>query len=300
MSAAWSVYITVIVLLNIAAMVWLLWWTRRRSGDSTVTGAETTDHVWDGDLREYNNPLPRWWLWLFILTVVFSLGYLWLYPGLGNYPGSLRWTSVNEHEREQKAAEAEVQRQLAPFATMSVAELRTHPEALVIGRNLFADRCIACHGADARGAAGFPNLTDGDWLWGGSPEAIETTISQGRTGVMIGWRQVLGSDAALEDLLAYVLSLSGRKAAAGSIENGKVFFMTNCVACHGPDGKGSQIVGAPNLTDQIWLHGGSIKSVRDVIANGRTGQMPAWAATLDPERVRLLTAYVLSLHDDAK
>ncbi|MFT3905116.1 MAG: cytochrome-c oxidase, cbb3-type subunit III [Steroidobacteraceae bacterium] len=297
MSPAWSTYIVVIVLLNILAVCWLLWWTRRHPGEHSGTTTETTGHVWDGDLQEYNNPLPRWWLWLFILTVVFGLIYLCLYPGLGNYAGALHWSSAGQHEQEQQLSAAEVERQLAPYARLSVAQLRARPEALAIGRNLFADHCIACHGADAHGAPGFPNLTDSDWLWGGTPEAIETTITQGRTGVMIGWHAVLGSDAALEDVLAYVLSLSGRKTAAGDVTNGKAFFMTNCVACHGADGKGNQIVGAPNLTDQVWLHGGSIKTIRDVIANGRTGQMPAWAGTLDAERIRLLSAYVLSLHD---
>jgi cytochrome c oxidase cbb3-type subunit 3 len=253
--------------------------------------------VWDGDLRELNNPLPRWWLWLFIITIVFALGYLVLYPGLGSYRGTLGWTSISQHEAEQRESEARAQQILAKFAGKSVAELQHDKAALAVGRNLFNDNCILCHGSDARGAAGFPNLTDKDWLWGGGAETIETTITGGRTGVMIGWKDALGGATGVEDMVAYVLSLSGRSVPAGDAANGKRLFMTNCIACHGEDGRGNLLVGAPNLTDHTWLHGGSVETIRDVIANGRTGQMPAQLDRLGAERIRLLAAYVLSLGD---
>ena len=295
MSPALSIFIVVITALNIVGALWLLWGMRKRHGEETPAGADTTGHVWDGDLRELNNPLPRWWLWLFIITVIFSLGYLALYPGLGNFRGALNWSSVSQHEAQQQLAEAQAQQILGRFAGKAIDELRTDPAALAVGRNLFDDNCTLCHGSDARGAAGFPNLTDKDWLWGGSPQTIETTISAGRTGVMIGWQATLGGDAGVEDMLAYVLSLSGRSVPAGDVAHGKKLFMTNCVACHGEDGRGNSSLGAPNLTDAVWLHGGSINAIRDVIANGRQGQMPAQAERLGTDRIRLLAAYVLSL-----
>jgi cytochrome c oxidase cbb3-type subunit 3 len=297
MSAALTVFIVALTALNILGALWLLWWTRRRRTNEPAASAETTGHVWDGDLRELNNPLPRWWLWLFIITIVFALGYLVLYPGLGSYRGTLGWTSISQHEAEQRESEARAQQLLAKFAGKSVTELQHDKAALAVGRNLFNDNCILCHGSDARGAAGFPNLTDKDWLWGGGAETIEATITGGRTGVMIGWKDALGGSSGVEDMVAYVLSLSGRSVPAGDAANGKRLFMTNCIGCHGEDGRGNLLVGAPNLTDNIWLHGGSVETIRDVIANGRTGQMPAQLDRLGAERIRLLAAYVLSLGD---
>jgi cytochrome c oxidase cbb3-type subunit III len=299
MSSGISIYIIVLTALNIIGAMWVLWWMRKRRGDETRAGADTTGHVWDGDLREYNNPLPRWWLWLFILTTVFSLGYMVLYPGWGTWRGTLNWTSIAQHEAQQQVAEAQAQQILAPFASQSIEQLRSNPAALAVGRNLYDDNCTLCHGSDARGAMGFPNLTDKDWLWGGAPDAIETTIAAGRTGVMIGWRDALGGDGGVEDTVAYVLSLSGRSVPAGNIANGKQFYTTNCIACHGEDGRGNPLLGAPNLTDQVWLYGGSVNTIRDVIANGRQGQMPAQSERLGADRIRLLAAYVLRLGDGA-
>ena len=294
MSPAASLFVTIVTLANIFGVVWLLWWARRRRGETAETAAETTGHVWDEDLRELNNPLPRWWLGLFLLTVVFGLVYLLLYPGLGNFPGLKGWTQIEQHRRQTERAEAVLAKTFAPFEGRSVVELASDADALRIGRNLFLNNCATCHGSDARGAPGFPNLTDADWLWGGAPETIYESIANGRTGVMMPWREVLG-DAGVEDMVAYVLSLSGRKLPAGDVARGKQKFAEICAACHGPDARGNPLVGAPNLTDNTWLHGGSVAAVRETIANGRQGQMPAHLDLLGEARVKLLAAYVLSL-----
>jgi cytochrome c oxidase cbb3-type subunit 3 len=294
MTAAQSAFVIILTVLNIAGACWLMLAMRRRRSGDAAPGAETTGHVWDGDLAEYNNPLPRWWLWLFFISVGFSVVYLVLYPGLGNFAGRLGWTSAGQHAELQRASEAQAALLMERFAGKSVAQLRNDPEALKIGRNLFANNCAICHGADAHGNPGFPNLTDADWLYGGSPEQVETTISGGRNGVMIAWQDALGSDG-VENVLAYVLSLSGREVPAGDAAAGAKIFATNCVACHGADAKGNQLLGAPNLTDQVWLYGGSVDAVRDSIAKGRQGHMPAQLVRLGPQRVKLLAAYVLSL-----
>ncbi len=294
MSSGISFYIIVLTALNIVGAVALLWWTRRRHGEAEQPGAETTGHVWDGDLREYNNPLPRWWLWLFLITVAFGLGYLALYPGLGSYAGTLGWTSTGQHAAQAAAAEQQAQRTLARFEGRSIEELAQDPAAHAVGRNLFANNCAVCHGADGRGALHFPNLADADWKWGGDPATVEASIGGGRTGVMAAWKDVLDARA-VDDVLAYVLSLSGRTAAGGNAAQGKEQFAIYCVACHGESGQGNPLLGAPNLTDNIWLHGGSPEQVRAVILNGRTGVMPAQEARLGAARVRLLAAYVLGL-----
>jgi len=289
-----SAFVIILTSLNIIGAAWLMLSMRRRRGGEPGPSAETTGHVWDGDLGELNNPLPRWWLWLFFISVGFALAYLALYPGLGSYKGWLGWTSINQHEAQQRASEAEAQQVLARFAGKPVAELRHDPAALAVGRNLFANQCAGCHGSDGRGNPGFPNLTDQDWLYGGSPEQVEATIAGGRAGVMIAWRDILGARG-VEDVTAYVLSLSGRALPSGKVASGAALFAANCAACHGADGRGNQALGAPNLTDQVWLYGGSVEAVRTSIAAGRQGQMPAQLERLGPQRVKLLAAYVLSL-----
>ncbi|HEY0340140.1 MAG TPA: cytochrome-c oxidase, cbb3-type subunit III, partial [Steroidobacteraceae bacterium] len=261
----------------------------------TAGTTETTGHVWDEDLRELNNPLPRWWLWLFVLTVVFGLGYLVVYPGLGNYGGTAGWTSQKQFQDQSASAERVLARTLAPFEHQSVTALAINADAVRVGRNLFMNNCATCHGSDAHGAPGFPNLTDKDWLWGGKPDDIVATIAHGRTSAMPAWYDVLGGDTGVEDVLAYVMSLSGRHVPAGDVENGRAKFAAICTACHGPDGRGNQMLGAPNLTDQIWLNGGALTTVRETIAHGRQAQMPAQLERLGETRVRLLAAYVISL-----
>jgi len=290
-----SFLVAAVTLLTIAASLWLLWRTSKHHGDATPVG-ETTGHVWDEDLRELNNPLPRWWLWLFVLTALFGLVYLALYPGLGNYAGAKHWSALAQYREQSAQAEALLKQTFAPFEKASVTELVHNPAALRIGRNLFVNNCAACHGSDARGAPGFPNLTDRDWLWGGSPETVLESIRNGRTAVMMAWGPVLGVGAT-EDVLAYVLSLSGRKVPAGNVEEGKQKFAQICSACHGADGRGNPQIGAPNLTDNIWLYGGSVEAVRKTISGGRQGQMPSHLERLGETRTKILAAYVLSLGD---
>lgn len=293
MSPAVSIFIIVLTVLNTVAAVWLLVWMRKRRGEAERT-SDTTGHVWDGDLREYNNPLPRWWLWLFVLSVVFAVVYVALYPGLGNVRGVLGWSQVKEWQQMQAQQERQAQTILARFAERDPLELAADPAAVAIGRNLFANNCAACHGSDGRGATGFPNLTDADWLWGGDAEMVRTSIAQGRMGIMAPWQEVLG-DQGVGDVTAYVMTLSGRKASAGDAAVGAAHFATYCAACHGADGRGNMAVGAPNLTDGIWLHGGSEARIRETIAFGRQNNMPAQESRLGDTRIRLLAAYVLSL-----
>ena len=293
MTTGQSLFIIVLTVANIAGCIWLLWWTRRSPGEGATT-EHTTGHVWDEDLRELNNPLPRWWLWLFIITVVFGVVYFVLYPGLGTYKGTLNWTSRAEHETQSRLNAERIEKTLAPFSARNVAELAADPAALNIGRNLFLNNCATCHGSDGGGAPGFPNLGDKDWLWGGEPDTVLASIAQGRNGIMPPWGEVLGARG-VEDMLSYVMTLSGRKLEAGDARAGAAKYAELCAACHGPDGKGNAALGAPNLTDGIWLHGGSLGAVRDSIEKGRMGAMPMHVERLGETRVKLLAAYVLAL-----
>ena len=293
MTTGQSLFIIILTVVNIAGCIWLLWWTRRSPGEGSTT-EHTTGHVWDEDLTELNNPLPRWWLWLFVITVIFGVAYFVLYPGLGTWRGTLGWSSHAEHAADAKLNAARIEKTLAPYAVRTVVELESDNAALNIGRNLFLNNCATCHGSDGGGAPGFPNLTDKDWLWGGDPDTVLATISNGRVGVMPPWGEALGSSG-VENVLAYVMSLSGRKLEAGDVGAGKQKFAELCAACHGPDGHGNPVMGAPNLTDSTWLHGGSLGAVRETIEKGRTGTMPAHVARLGETRVKLLAAYVLSL-----
>jgi cytochrome c oxidase cbb3-type subunit 3 len=293
MSPAVSAFIVILTVLNTVAAVWLLVWMRKRRGETGHT-TDTTGHVWDGDLREYNNPLPRWWLWLFVLSVVFAVVYVVLYPGLGNFRGTLGWSQVGQWEQMQARQEAQAQAILSRFTDRDPLDLAGDPAAIAIGRNLFANNCAACHGSDGRGSTGFPNLTDADWLWGGDPESIRISVAQGRMGIMAPWQEVLG-DQGVADVTAHVMTLSGRKASVGDAATGQVQYAMFCVACHGEDGRGNPAVGGANLTDGIWLHGGSETRIRETIALGRQNNMPAQEARLGDTRTRLLAAYVISL-----
>ena len=288
MTSFWSIFIIVIVVGNIVGSAWILFANSRKS-----SGEETTGHVWDEDLTEYNKPLPLWWVGLFVATIVFGIGYLIVYPGLGAYAGVVSWTSAKEHDRDVAAADAKSAELFAAFRDRKVADLGNDPKALAIGHNVFANNCIGCHGSAARGGPGFPNLTDDDWLFGGDADTVVATITNGRTGVMPPWGPVLG-DAGVESVANYVLALSGQKNDATQAEAGKAQFMTMCIACHGPDGKGNTVVGAPNLTDGVWLYGGDLASIEATVRSGRNGQMPAWGKTLGPDRVRLVAAWVLA------
>ena len=298
-SGGWSIFIAVGTVVSLIACLVLLAIAARRRVASDAVDDNTTGHVWDEDLRELNNPLPRWWMWLFIITVLFSFIYLALYPGLGSVDGSLKWTSANQYETEQAKARTAMAPLYARFAGMNEAEMARDSQAMGIGERLFITNCATCHGSDARGSKGFPNLTDNDWLWGGSLAAIQQTITEGRTGVMPPMAAAIGSGEDVRNVAHYVLSLSGSPHDNISAQLGRSKFGA-CAACHGVDGKGNHALGAPNLTDKIWLHGWGEPTIVAMINGGKTNMMPAHAGRLSPEQIRVLAAYVWNLSQGSK
>ena len=263
-------------------------------GLGLAAGEPQTTHTWDEDLTEYNNPLPRWWMWLFWITIVFGFVYLALYPGLGSYAGIWKWTQVGQLEQESARHEAQFGPIYDRYAKMEVAALVQEPAALAIGQKLFLNNCAQCHASDGAGSRGFPNLTDRDWQWGGTPVAIKTTIAEGRMGVMPPFGPALGEQGA-KDVAHYVMSLSGMANDSIRRARGKPLFAQNCVACHGAEGKGNLLLGAPNLTDRTWLYSAAEAVIIETVIKGRTNQMPAHKDLLGEARIHLLTAYVLSL-----
>lgn len=294
MSDFWSWFIIAIVVLNLVGCVWLLWYTSKQRNSSLPTG-ETTGHVWDGNITEYNKPLPRWWINLFYLTIAFTIGYFVVYPGFGKAEGTFGWSSQKQHDAEKAKADAAFAERYAQFATMPVAEIAQSPEALAVGRNLFANNCAQCHGSDARGARGFPNLTDTAWQWGKDEVNLLTTITHGRMGVMPALGAAIGDDAAVTAVATYVQSLSGASVDPALASVGRAKFDLVCAACHGTNGKGNQALGAPDLTDADWIYAPDLATIREGIIKGRNGQMPAFEPVLGAERVRLVAAYVHSL-----
>ncbi len=291
----WNLYVIVIVLGSILACAVLL----VVQGKATFTPGKTMGHVWDENLEEYNNPMPKWWSWMFIITVVFALGYLALYPGLGNYKGALGWTAVGQHKAEVEKMDATVKPLFDKYLAMDVKAVAADKQAMEMGKRLYLTYCMQCHGADARGAKGFPNLTDADWLYGGEPDQIKQTIAAGRMGMMPPHAH-LGADP-IKDVANYVRSLSGLPNDSVRTAKGKdVFASAGCSGCHGPDGKGMQALGAPNLTDKVWLYGSSEATIIETVTNGRQNRMPAWEEFLGDAKVHLLSAYVLSLGQSAK
>jgi cytochrome c oxidase cbb3-type subunit 3 len=286
----WNLYVVAIVLGSILFCVVLL----VVQGKATFTPGKTMGHVWDETLEEYNNPMPKWWSWMFIITVIFAFVYLALYPGLGNFKGMLGWTSAGQHTAEVKKMDDTVKPLFDKFMAMDLKAVAADKQAMEMGKRLYLTYCMQCHGADARGAKGFPNLTDSDWLYGGEPEQIKETISNGRMGVMPPHAQ-LGGDT-IKDVANFVRSLSGLPNDATRAAKGKeAFTSAGCVGCHGPEGKGMHAIGAPNLTDKVWLYGSSEAVITETITNGRQNQMPAWKEFLGDAKVHLLSAYVLSL-----
>ena len=291
---AWGIYIAVITIASIVACGVLLksMSTKRKASAEPV---DTTGHTWDGDLTEWDNPLPRWWAWLFYITIVFGLVYLAFYPGLGAYQGALGWSSDGQY-REETAAAAQAYKPIFDrYVQQDVATIAADPEARQIGQRLFLNHCAQCHGSDAGGSRGFPSLRDRDWLYGGDPEAIRTSIARGRDGTMPSMAKALGSADDLRDVAQYVLKLSGRTSDGLRAYRGKLKFDASCAACHGADGKGNRQIGAPNLTDEVWLHGSSEAAIIDTIGKGRTNRMPAHEPFLDAAKIHLLTAYVYGL-----
>jgi cytochrome c oxidase cbb3-type subunit III len=303
-SGFWGAYVAILTLVSIVACAALLY----LMGKMRVTpakkspaseGVGTTGHVWDEDLAEYNNPLPRWWMWLFYITIAFGLVYLVLYPGLGQMPGLLGWSSASAYAKEREEVDAKMRPVYQKYLAMDLKVVAADPLAQAMGERLFLNNCAQCHGSDAGGAKGFPNLRDGDWLYGGDPEVIKESITNGRNGIMPPLGAVLGGDG-VKNVANYVRSLSGLPHDKLRAELGKPQFMQICAACHGADGKGNQQLGAPNLTDQIWLYGGSEATITETINKGRgqasaVTRMPAHKDLLDPGKIQLLAAYVWGL-----
>ena len=293
-STGWSLFISIVTLLSIAFCVWLALVLARGHAPGAQVG--TTGHRWDETLEEYNNPLPRWWLWLFIITCVFALAYLAMYPGLGTWQGTLGWSQKSQYEREVARADEVVAPLFAKYLALDIPAVAADPQAREIGERLYLTYCVQCHGSNARGSRGFPNLADRDWQWGGDPETVKTTITGGRQGVMPPMGAAVGSADEVENLANYVLSLSGSGHDATRAALGKPkFTAAGCTACHGDEARGNPALGAPNLTDKTWLYGGGIATIIEGINKGRSNQMPAFGEMLGAGKVHLLAAYVWGL-----
>ena len=291
MHSGWAIFIAVVTVLSLVACLALLIIASRRR---VMSEDNTTGHVWDVDLVEMNNPLPRWWMWLFVMTIVFAAIYLAFYPGLGSYPGLLKWTSVGQYEAEQAKARETMSAVYAKYTPLPAEALAQDAQAMGIGERLFLNNCAQCHGSNGRGSKGFPNLTDNDWLYGGTHDTIKTTLINGRSGNMPPMAAAVGSAEDVRNVSNYVLSLSGAAHNAAAAELGKTKFAV-CAACHGAEGKGNQALGAPNLSDKIWLHGSGEEAIVQIIANGKVNVMPAQSSRLTPEQIHVLGAYVWSL-----
>ena len=291
MSEFWNWWIILITVVNIIGC-WVLLVVTRKMKDADSED-ETTGHIYDG-IQEYNNPLPKWWLNMFYITLVFSVGYLILYPGLGKFAGTLGWTQEGQHAKEVEEAKKTYAPLFAKYAATPIVELAKIKQATEMGKRIFVNTCFGCHGSDARGNPGYPDLTDKDWLYGNTPADIEFSIVSGRNGIMPGFGSILSAEQ-VDGLVQYVGHLSGNKVDETKSAIGKTVFDQQCFACHGADGKGNTAMGAPNLTDNIWLYGGSSTSIAETIRNGRNGQMPAHGELLGKEKSHLVTAYIYSL-----
>ncbi len=294
-SEFWSWFI---IAISGGGILWLFYLLKGNNKAETEEGVPT-GHVWDENLEELNNPLPRWWLIMFYLTIFFAIVYLVLYPGMGSFKGVLGWTEVGEYEAEVAAADAEFGPLFAQFEQTPIAELASDPAAMNAGERLFVNYCAVCHGSDARGASGFPNLRDNDWLYGGAPDQIEASIMHGRNGAMPAWEGPLGGAEGVDQVANYVMSLAGRDVDDSLAAAGKTKFDIFCVGCHMPDGTGNQALGAPNLTNNIWLYGGSPRAIKETIAKGREGKMPAHSEFLGKAKVHILSGYVYSLSHES-
>jgi cytochrome c oxidase cbb3-type subunit 3 len=296
-NGVWSDYIALVSLVGIVWCIWLLASQRRAKVIHTPDGAVAdTGHVWDGNLRELNNPLPRWWAWMYLISCTFALVYLVLFPGLGSFPGILGYTTDGALMSSMTEANNDLKPVYAKYVTMDIEQVAADPKAREMGQRLFLNSCAQCHGSDAGGSKGFPNLTDGDWLYGGSPENIKTTLINGRAGVMPPFPQL--DSKQIVDVTNYVRSLSGLPADNLKADLGAEIFKSNCAACHGADGKGNIAIGAPNLTDKTWLYGGSEATIIETLTKGRMGMMPSQDKVLSPEKIHLLTAYVWGLSNN--
>jgi cytochrome c oxidase cbb3-type subunit III len=290
-NSGWSLYVAGVTIIGLVFCIVLLLIASRRK---VMADDNSTGHIWDEDLKEMNNPLPRWWMGLFVLTVIFAALYLALYPGLGSNEGTLKWSSTGQWQAEQDKARAAMAPLYAEFVSLPAEEMAKNPKAMAIGERLFVNNCAQCHGADGRGSKSFPNLADTDWLGGSGPEYIHKTIVEGRQGMMPPMAAAVGTAEDVRNVAQYVLSLSNSPHNSVAAQLGKAKFGA-CAACHGADGKGNQALGAPNLTDKIWLHGWGEAAIVAMINNGKTNVMPAQGARFTPEQTKVLTAYVANL-----
>ena len=291
MASFWSYWIIILTTVTIVGISWILFANRKREQQSTE---KTTGHIYDG-IEELDNPLPAWWFYMFVITIVWGIGYLIVYPGMGNYAGAIGWTQVGQYDKEVAAAEEKYRDMRDRYLALPVEEIAVDPAVRKMGMRLFANNCAQCHGADAGGAYGFPNLRDDDWIYGGDAATIKATLVNGRQAVMPAWGSVIG-DEGIADVTQYVLSLNGRDVDSAKVEAGKTVFQTYCVACHGADGTGNPALGAPNLTNGVWLYGGSAEQISQTLHAGRNGMMPAFKDTLSEDKIHILTAYVYGLN----
>jgi len=294
MPAFWHWFVAAGTIVFVIWCIWLISWSAKQ-GPQNVADEDLVGHKWDGDIEEWNNPAPKWWLYLYFITIAWAVGYLVFYPGLGSWAGTLGWSQQGQYEAEVQAAAERYEPIYEEFAAMDFEALAKNEDARQLGKSLYASYCTTCHGSDARGATGYPNLTDDDWIWGSSEDQIITTISNGRNAMMTPWAQVLGSDEAVDNMVRYVQSLSGIVEADEGTASAQEQFTMFCAACHLPTGTGNQLVGAPNLTDDVWLYGSSTEMIRTTIQKGRQGVMPAHGQLLGENRAKILAAYIYSL-----
>lgn len=293
----WSWWVIILTVTNLVLITWVLFANKVVAvSDDDEPENQTTGHVYDG-IEEYDNPLPKWWFQMFVLTLVFGVIYFVLYPSLGNFKGVLDWTSTNQYEAEMEKANVQYTETFGLYKDLSIEEIAQDPKAMKIGTRLFANNCAVCHGADGGGNYAFPNLTDKDWLYGGTPAEIEQTITHGRAGAMPPWGDAIGEDNVIA-VAEYVRKISSQEHDAAKAEAGAGVFATTCVACHGADGTGNKFMGAPNLTDSIWLYEGTGEGIRHSVRDGRSNVMPAQVDKLRADKIRMLTAYVYSLSQD--
>jgi len=294
MPAFWAWFVAAGTIAFVIWCVWLIRWAGQQ-GPQNKEDEDLVGHVWDGDLEEWNNPAPKWWLYLYFITIAWAVGYMIVYPGIGSFKGLLGWTQQGQYEQEMQAAEARYEPIYERFAQMDFATLASDADAQKLGSSLFAGYCTTCHGSDARGATGYPNLTDDDWIWGDSEVAITTTIRQGRNSIMPTLSAALGGDAGINNMVNYVRSLGGTVEADAAAMSAQPLFTALCSACHMPDGSGNQLLGGPNLTDETTLYGSSPEAIRTTIVQGRNGVMPPHGEFLGDKRTKILAAYVYSL-----
>ena len=294
MTTFWAWFVAAGTIAFVVWCVWLVGWSAKQ-GPQNKEDEDLVGHKWDGDLEEWNNPAPKWWLYLYFITIIWGVGYMLAYPGIAAYEGFLGWSQEGQYEQEMAAADERYEPIYTRFYEMDFATLAADPEAQKLGASLYAGYCTTCHGSDARGAKGYPNLTDNDWIWGNSEAQIIASIAQGRNAIMPQLGAALGGDAGIDNMVRYVRSLSGLVEADAATMAAQPMYVALCSACHNADGSGNPLLGGPNLTDDIWLYGSSDLDVRDTIVNGRNGIMPPHGEFLGEKRTRILAAYVSSL-----